>query len=217
MVLKIGVKWPVIMRNLKVSFALLVLISFSAMFSGCLSNTGKTPFAKVKTTSGTEFNQKGDVETPAKVEAVKTTSEIQLPAKTEIEIIRSTPSEPERVKLSLPEKSVMTTVSTVEHITGPLSAKPPSAVEIAEGNAVLWAFVASGVLVLGGLILVYIQHYKAAGIAFIGSFLVPTLAKFYANDKALLVCVGFVCVSLTLVAAWYLITKKFDLFPKAKR
>ena len=205
------------MQNSKAKFIRLLALCFCVMFSGCLSARSKAPRIEVTTPSGTEFNQAGDVKTPPVVNTSKTSVEIPIPAQSQIVVTPATAKEPEKITVTVPLETKLTSTTFAEHIDGAQSQQPPSPTEIARGNAVQWAFIAGGIFLVAGLALVYLQHYKAAGFAFAGCFLVPTSARFLASDKALLLCIGLAAISATLVCAWYLITKKFDLFPKAKK
>lgn len=182
-----------------------------------MSAQSSPPKIKVTTPSGTVFNQAGDVKTPPVVNTSKTSFEIPIPALSQIVVTPATAKEPEKITVTVPLETKMTSTTITEHIDGAQSQQPPTPTDIARGNAVQWAFIAGGVFLVTGLALVYFQHYKAAGFSFAGCFLVPACARFLASEKALWLCIGLGAVSLTLFCAWYLISRKFDLFPKAKR
>ena len=193
--------------------ALLLLTVFPA----CKTTLSKSPVANVTTPSGINLQQSGDTKTPATVDATTNKTEIPLPAKSEIQIIQATQKEPQKIVVSIPTPSVLHSTETVEHIIGPVSVAAPSQIEIAKGQSLKWFYIAGIVFGVASLAFVYLQHYKEAGLAVVGAVCVPMLGNFVASDKALLLCIGLGAVCVTLFCAWYLITHKFDLFPKAKK
>jgi len=197
-------------------YSLIVILAL-AVFPGCKTVATKSPTANVTTPSGISLQQSGDTKTPATVDATTNKTEIPLPAKSEIQFIQATEKEPQKIVISIPASSVLSSTQTVEHIVGPISVAAPSQIEIAKGQSLKWFYIAGIIFGVASLAFVYLQHYKEAALAVVGAVAVPMLGNLVANDKALWVCIGLGAVCVTLFCAWYLITHKFDLFPKAKK
>lgn len=187
-----------------------VVFSFFVMLSepGCVH--AKTAKTKVVTAAGTSLTQSGPAEAPAKVDTSKGNVEIPIPANSKVEVTDATPTEPAKITVTVPTETKLTASTTQEHVTAAKDFSPPSPTELAKANAVQWYFVAGGVLVLASLALVYLQHYKAAGFAAAGAFLVPCMGQLVSSESAMRVCIAVVCIVGALVAAWYLIDGKVD-------
>jgi hypothetical protein len=197
-------------------YSLIVILAL-AVLPGCKTVATKSPSANVTTPSGINLQQTGDTKTPATVDATTNKTEIPLPAKSEIQIIQATEKEPQKIVISIPASSVLSSTQTVEHIVGPISVAAPSQIEIAKGQSLKWFYIAGILFGVAALVFVKFQHYKEAGLSVLGAVCVPMLGNFVASEKALWLCIGLVAVVLTLFSAWYLVTHKFDLFPKAKK
>jgi hypothetical protein len=53
--------------------------------------------------------------------------------------------------------------------------------------------------------MLYLQHYKAAGFAFLSAVLSPCLGNFLNSSLASIILVILLAVSVTLFVAWYLL------------
>lgn len=144
-------------------------------------------------------------------------TEMNIPKGSTVEVSAATEKLPQKTVITVSEETPLKVVNTTENISGAQSFQGPTPVEIAKGDAVKWYLIAGGLFLVGGLVLAYFQHYKASGFAFVGAFAVPVAGQFLSNDKVVVVAGILGAVAVTLVCAWYLVTHKFDLFPKGKR
>lgn len=184
---------------------LLFCVSFLA--AGC----SKLPRVKITSKGGANVTTIGETKTAPQTETEESQVYIPIPSDTKLTVFPDGKTE-----MILKRETALNIKTVSESIKGAESFAPPSPAEKAKGEAVKWFYIASAVLVVTGAVFGYFQHWKAAGFAFAGSILVPVIGNFVSSEKAVIALVGFGCVSLTMFAAWYLVTKKWDLFPKNK-
>jgi hypothetical protein len=177
---------------------------FSALFlTGC--QTTKNRF-KVATKTAT-IEQAGEIHSPAKVESSSGNVTIPLPKGSVISVSDS----PEIVTVTLSEASKADISVARESVVSPSSFPPPSPSQIARGQSIQWFFLAGIGLSLAALASLYFGHGKAALIFGAGAVAVPLLGNFLASDIAQKTAIGIAVCGATLVAAWFLVKKKFNL------
>lgn len=189
-------------------FVILILLPLV----GC--KTFSRSVSKISGANEAKISQAVGEQNPASVETADTSTELPLPEGSEISV---NPQDPEKVFVKLKRASLLKVKTLTQRLEGPKSFAPPSPTEKAKGTAVLWSFIAGGIFLVGGIALIYFQHYKEGGIALVASFVVPVVAQFLTSDLALKLCIAFACISVSLTVAYYLISRKHDIFPKSKR
>lgn len=194
-----------------------LLAFFVIVLGGCKSMSWNRSVPKLTFTSPTTGNKveaSGNAAEPAKVETEKRQTEIPLPPNSQVSFVE-TSADPKLNRDAQTETRVLVPTQTVFRQTvtrdSVVQAKafqppsPPSPVEIAKGESIKWYFVAGAILAVLGIVFAYLQHYKAAGFAFVGGFAVPALGTLVASNLAIHAAIAFVAVSLTLFVAWYLV------------
>lgn len=185
----------------------LAVAAFFAMgIAGCslVPGRSKTPTLHFQTKSGSTIDQKGDAAKPANVSEATTRSEIAIPAGSKIDVVPATANTPGKITFALSSSSVFSSVTDSQHVEGPIAQAPPSTVEIARGQAVLYSYALAGGLMLLALLLFYLEHGKAGAIALLGAGVVPVLSNLLSNSVALAIGGIALAISLTLYTAWHL-------------
>lgn len=194
----------------------ILLLFFSCLMVGC-SILPKSAKFKTKTKAGTEVHQAGGAQKPAAVETNSMAAVIPLPKDSTVTVQPATPATPAFIAVKLSDSSELTLDYKNEKITGPASHPPPTPAEIAKGRAVQWYYFAGIAFAIGALVAFKVGHGKAGGFLVIGAAAVPMLGNFLASEAAEKLSIFIITASVTLIAAWHLIVRRWDLFPKPKR
>ncbi len=188
------------------------LLSLVIVLASCKSGpTTKTPTLAVTSPISGNVTATGDAQTPAKVESAQSETTSPLPAHSEVSFIPASETEPAKTVVKLAAPSVARTVTKSENITAPRAFTPPAPPtpnELATAAGIRWFYIAGALFAVAALALVYFQHYKAAGCAALGAFLVPTLANLLSHQSALVAAVALGVASCVLFIAWFLAKSK---------
>lgn len=202
----------IIENTKRVRGIMVFLLSLVIVSAGCKSvPKTETPSLRVTSPISGNITATGDAQTPAKIESAQTETTIPLPAHSQVSFVPATETEPSKTVVTLAAPTIARTVTKSENVTAPRAftpPAPPSASDIARADGVRWFYIAGAVFAVAALALVYFQHYKAAGCAALGAFLVPTLANLLSHQSAMLAAVALGVASVVLFAAWYLAKSK---------
>lgn len=188
-------------------FCLPLLLSLSAC--GHFQSAPRPPSATIST-PGASVTQSGDARTPAHAETETTTSEVPLPAFTEIRLDKTG----KEFSLALPAITTLRTTTRTERIAAPASFDPPApptpAAE-AQGFGVRAFWVGALLCLLGAGVLAWAGHPLAAVCAAGAGIALPILANFFSSAHALTVAGCLLGLGGGLFLAWHILAPKYGL------
>lgn len=194
-----------------------LLVFFVIVLGGCKSLPWNRSVPKLTFTSPTTGNKveaSGNAVEPAKVETEKRQTEIPLPPNSQISFVEAkkdlagTVIEPAKTVVSVSAPTVLREDRSEERIQQAKAFAPPapeSSADKARGSGIRAFYFASLACGLLAFAMLYLQHYKAAGFAFLAAVVLPMVATFLGNSQAVLVGSVVLAISLTLFGAWYLV------------
>lgn len=197
-----------------------LLVFFVIVLGGCKSLPWNRSVPKLTFTSPTTGNKveaSGNAAEPAKVETEKRQTEIPLPPNSQVSFVEAKKDvsgnviSPASTVVTLPAKTILKTSEVFETVTQARAFAPESPSDRAKGDGVKWYYIAGAIFAVAAILFLYLQHYKAAGFAAIGAFLVPCVGNLVGNQTAQFVGIGLAVLCLTLYAAWYLLKPKIKL------
>lgn len=191
-----------------------LLVFFVIVLGGCKSLPWNRSVPKLTFTSPTTGNKveaSGNAAEPAKVETKKATTEIPLPPNSQVSFVEAkkdlagTVIESAKTVVTVPTGTTLKREEVSENVTQARAFAPATPSDLAKGEGVKWYYIAGAIFAVAAIVFLYLQHYKAAGFASLGAFLVPSLANLLGNQTAQFVGIGLAVLCLTLYAAWYLV------------
>lgn len=175
------------------------------------------PRSIIATKTGTNLEQVGEVQEPAKIVENKKNLNFVAPKGSVLEVFEASETLPAKISLVLSDK---TPIELMQNFSSISAAKtfapeaPPSEIEIAKGKGVLLSYYLAGGLLLLCAGLAYTGHFKASIVAGITAIIIPITAQVISSSIGLILgCVGLI-ISATLYFAWYMVKKNNVVTPK---
>ncbi len=192
------------------AFLLSLIICLFAACNAPRQKPPQSPSLTIPTPSG-PIEIKGDALTPPEISTAQNTTEMPVPAHSEISFVAATATEPAKTVVTVKEPTVIRSTTNTQNAKGATSHKPPSPPSLtdqADAAAVTRSYWVAGVAALLAALLVWRGHGKAALFAGLGAVAVVPVTKFVGSTWGMVVILVTIAVAGALFAAWHFMNDK---------